>query len=149
MGIRWDGTKFVDDIPGGLLNLDGAAGDDVQQTLLNVRALAARVEVLQAKMATVAAPALIEKLEHEGRITAADRPGIEKLVGVLGIEEATKFTETWPVKVTLATESDAYGAWRTHLDATAKRLGLSRSDAFARAAEENPALARAAFGATK
>ncbi len=60
-----------------------------------------RIAALEKEKADGAIAQLQDKLLREGRIIAADKPQVEKLVGALGLAEATSLCATWPVKVAL------------------------------------------------
>jgi phage I-like protein len=63
--------------------------------------LADRVKALEKKEVDDGVSALCSKLESEGRIVAADKERVGKLVTALGLDEATKLTAAWPKVVPL------------------------------------------------
>lgn len=144
-----------------------ASGDDKLKTLREESVqLAARLEKLEKeKVASAKAEAervkvaLCEKLEAQGRIVAADKERIGKLVDAMGLDEATKFCATMPVKVPMGERGHGEGAEGADLskaeanaqfkakvdELAAKEPKLKASELYARVKAANPDLAKAAF----
>lgn len=95
---------------------------------------------------------LCKKLEGEGRIIAADKEQVGKLVTVLGFADAEKLTATWPVKVKIGehgtgagTEVDKAKAGKEFLAKVDELIakGVKVTDAYSRVQSDHPDLAAA------
>lgn len=128
--------------------------------------LSERVKSLEQDKADAAIAALCTKLEGEGRIIAADKERVAKLVASMGLKDATEFAASWPVKVALGEngisgnnkDTDSPETAAAKLDALvndemtkarAAGLQLSARDALNRVKAAHRELATRAFTVTK
>lgn len=120
--------------------------------------LAARVDALEKEKADTAVASLCSKLEKEGRILASDKTMVAELVTNMGLEKATKFAATFPVKVKLgevghggddvdaASIVDAKAKFMAKVDELQKaEPTLKVSAAYERVKSADPELAKLAF----
>lgn len=120
--------------------------------------LTKKVEALESEKRDAQVVALAAKLVAEGRVVAAQRDIVAKMVAAVGIDEASKYFAAMPALdmkergvpgKSESTPQDAVKAFSAAVSAAATEQNISRTQAHEFVMRTQPQLAAAAFGASK